>query len=73
MTWHDYLPEALSPKPVTLRMRVLAYEFGGAHSCSVHSKELETELHMQFIGKYPVREGEGKNGKQDWAEETREL
>ena len=24
MTWHDYLPEALSPKPVTLRRRVSA-------------------------------------------------
>ena len=52
MTWHDYLPEALSPKPVTLGVRVLAYEFGGHTIVQSIAKSLRlTFTCREFIGK----------------------
>lgn len=74
MTWRDYLPEVLSPKPVTLGVRVSAYEFEGHAIVQSIAKSLRLSFaYREFTGKYPVREGERENGKQGWAEEMMEL
>lgn len=44
----------------------MAYEFGGHTIVQSIAKSLRLSFTCrEFIGKYPVREGERKNGKQD--------
>ena len=51
---------------MTLGVRVLAYEFGGHTIVQSIAKSLRLSFTCrEFIGKYPVREGERKIGKQD--------
>lgn len=75
MTWHDYLPEALSPKPVTLRMRVLAYEFGGHTVVQSIAKSLRLSFTCSLLGntlwgrergRMGSRIGQKKRGSCDW-------